>query len=183
MISANNKPLHLAFHLQVRNTRPSAGLEVQSLLSLRVADSKCTGYTCPGDTSQLCGSPGGYISIYSDSKRYNPSNGSYIKGYAPPSAHLDVGAYGYVGCFSDSVGSRTLSVGSIGVAHGNSLPTATRLRIALRLARDTFTLERNMRRNATAETHFGTLQPKNLTHNAIKFGLETRQSSAALAVA
>jgi hypothetical protein len=45
----------------------------------------------------------------------------------------------------------------------------TRLRIALHLARDTFTLERSTRRNATAETRFGTIWSKNLTHNAIRF--------------
>ena len=109
---------------------PFAGTEYQTecwtgsaipAASLKVADSKCTGYTCPGDTSQLCGGPGGYISIYYDSRKYNPSNGSYIGGYAPPSAPPYVGAYAYAGCFSDNGGARTLSVGNVGVASTNSL--------------------------------------------------------------
>jgi hypothetical protein len=109
---------------------PFAGTEFQTecwtgstipAASLKVADSKCTGYTCPGDTSQLCGGPGGFLSLYYDSQKYNPSTGSFIGGYAPPSAPPHVGAYTYAGCFSDNAGARTLNVGSVGVGSTNSL--------------------------------------------------------------
>jgi hypothetical protein len=89
--------------------------------SLKVPDSKCASYTCPGDTTQLCGGTGALISVYYDSTKYDPTSGNFIGGYNPPSAPATIGAYKYVGCFTDTVGKRVLSVGSIGTASTASL--------------------------------------------------------------
>jgi hypothetical protein len=84
--------------------------------SLQVDDSKCTSYTCPGDSTQNCGGAGGYMAAYYDSTKYNPSTGNFVGGYSPPSAPTSIGQFKYAGCFTDAVGKRTLSVGSIGTA-------------------------------------------------------------------
>jgi hypothetical protein len=56
-------------------------------------------YLCPGDSTQICGGAGGFISIYYDSSRYFPSNGTIIgtsgKG---PAIEQSVGPYIYSGC-------------------------------------------------------------------------------------
>ncbi|OCL10625.1 WSC-domain-containing protein [Glonium stellatum] len=109
---------------------PFAGTEYQTecwvgytipSASAKVADSKCATYTCPGDQSQLCGGVGGYMSMYYDTIKYDPSIGAFIGGYAPPSAPPQVGSYRHVGCFADNAGARTLSGGNVGNAKTNSL--------------------------------------------------------------
>lgn len=63
-----------------------------------VSDSYCS-YSCAGDATQACGGTGGYISIYYDSSRYFPSNGTIIGASgASPSRPATVGAYNYAGC-------------------------------------------------------------------------------------
>ena len=66
--------------------------------SLKYADSLCS-YTCAGDSTQICGGQGGYVSIYYDSSRYFPSNGTIIgaSGLAP-SIPKYVGGWSYAGC-------------------------------------------------------------------------------------
>jgi WSC domain len=67
-------------------------------VSALVADTYCS-YSCAGDSTQVCGGAGGYISIYYDSSRYFPANGTIIGatglGPAIPQA---VGGYSYAGC-------------------------------------------------------------------------------------
>ncbi|KAF4624790.1 hypothetical protein G7Y89_g13381 [Cudoniella acicularis] len=89
--------------------------------SLQVADSECTTYTCPGDTTQFCGGYGGFMSLYYDTTKYNPGTGSFIGNYAPPSAPPRVGSYQYAGCYTDNAGDRTLNGGNVGNAETNSL--------------------------------------------------------------
>jgi hypothetical protein len=63
-----------------------------------VADSFCS-YNCAGDSTQVCGGPGGYLSIYYDSSRYFPANDTIIGASgAGPSIPKTVGAYNYAGC-------------------------------------------------------------------------------------
>lgn len=66
--------------------------------SLLVSDNLCN-YQCVGDTWQTCGGNGGFLSLYYDSSRYFPSNGTIIgtsgKGPANPPT---VGPYTYLGC-------------------------------------------------------------------------------------
>jgi hypothetical protein len=91
--------------------------------SLKVDDSKCTSYPCPGDKTQLCGGTGAFMSLYYDSTKYDPASSKYLNGYSPPFAPATVGAYKYAGCYTDSVGKRVLSVGSLGSAATASLET------------------------------------------------------------
>lgn len=65
--------------------------------SYKVDDSLCA-YLCAGDSSQTCGGNGGYQSIYYDSSRYFPSNGTIIGGVAAPAVVPVVGSYQYSGC-------------------------------------------------------------------------------------
>jgi len=66
--------------------------------SLLVADSYCS-YSCGGDATQVCGGQGGYLSVYYDSSRYFPSNGTIIGASGlGPQIPKTVGAYNYAGC-------------------------------------------------------------------------------------
>ncbi|KAH8649429.1 hypothetical protein BGZ60DRAFT_499074 [Tricladium varicosporioides] len=109
---------------------PFAGTEFQTqcfigffipTTSRQVDESKCTTYTCPGDTSQFCGGNGGFISLYYDSTKYSPSTRSFVGNYTPPSAPPRVGNYMYSGCYTDNAGSRTLGGGNVGNGNTNSL--------------------------------------------------------------
>ncbi|OBT48309.1 hypothetical protein VE00_01254 [Pseudogymnoascus sp. WSF 3629] len=73
--------------------------------ALAILDDKCS-YTCANATDEVCGGNGGYISIYYDTERYFPLNGT-ITGI--PVAKLSIGAYTYVGCYTDSTASRGLT--------------------------------------------------------------------------
>jgi hypothetical protein len=81
--------------------------------NLLVSDTNCAGYACSGDSTQACGGPGGFISIYYDSTRYFPANGS-IAGPLTlgPSIPKTVGGYTYAGCWTDSQTARVLSTKS-----------------------------------------------------------------------
>jgi hypothetical protein len=62
------------------------------------ADTYCT-YECAGDSTQACGGTGGYLSLYYDSTRYFPSNGTIIGASgAAPSNPATVDGYSYAGC-------------------------------------------------------------------------------------
>lgn len=65
-------------------------------ISLKAPDTACS-YNCAGDATQVCGGIGGYLSLYYDSTKYFPANGTLIvpKG---PSASNTVGNYTYSGC-------------------------------------------------------------------------------------
>jgi hypothetical protein len=89
--------------------------------SSKAVDSKCTSYTCPGDSTQLCGGTGAYMSAYYDSTKYDPSTGNFIGGFSPPIAPTSIGSFKYAGCFTDAVGKRTLSIGNMGTASTTSL--------------------------------------------------------------
>lgn len=66
--------------------------------SLLVSDSLCN-YLCNGDSTQTCGGIGGLISIYYDSSRYFPLNGTLIGAPAEgPQIIPSVGPYKYSGC-------------------------------------------------------------------------------------
>lgn len=89
--------------------------------SARVVDSLCTTYTCPTDKTQFCGGFGGYLALYYDSLKYFPATQKFAQGYAPPGPPSSVGSWNYVGCYSDTIASRTLSSGNVGIAKTNSL--------------------------------------------------------------
>jgi hypothetical protein len=66
--------------------------------SLLVADSFCS-YSCGGDSTQVCGGQGGYLSVYYDSSRYFPANGTIVGASGlGPQIPKSVGAYNYAGC-------------------------------------------------------------------------------------
>jgi WSC domain len=66
--------------------------------SLLVADSYCS-YACAGDSTQVCGGQGGFLSVYYDSSRYFPANGTIIGASGKgPSIPQKVGNYNYAGC-------------------------------------------------------------------------------------
>ncbi|OBT59099.1 hypothetical protein VE04_00699 [Pseudogymnoascus sp. 24MN13] len=73
--------------------------------ALAILDDKCS-YTCANATGEVCGGNGGYISIYYDTERYFPLNGT-VTGI--PVAKPSLGAYTYVGCYTDSTASRGLT--------------------------------------------------------------------------
>jgi hypothetical protein len=92
--------------------------------STKVADSFCkTQYVCPGDATQYCGGYGGYISLYYDSLKYFPATNTFAPGSAPPGPPPSIGKWNYVGCYNDSVGSRTLGSTNVGSTETNSLDT------------------------------------------------------------
>jgi hypothetical protein len=63
-----------------------------------VSDAFCS-YSCAGDATQQCGGTGGYISLYYDSTRYFPSNGTIVGASgAAPSRPATVAGYSYAGC-------------------------------------------------------------------------------------
>jgi hypothetical protein len=63
-----------------------------------VADSYCS-YSCGGDSTQICGGQGGYLSLYYDSSRYFPANGTIIGATGlGPQVPKTVGAFNYAGC-------------------------------------------------------------------------------------
>lgn len=67
---------------------------------LAASDSLCA-YPCDGDAMQVCGGNGGYISIYYDSSRYFPANGTIVGTSEPangPAIPATVGPYSYSGC-------------------------------------------------------------------------------------
>lgn len=66
--------------------------------SVLAADSFCS-YACGGDSSQACGGQGGYLSLYYDSSRYFPANGTIIGATGlGPQIPKTIGAYNYAGC-------------------------------------------------------------------------------------
>ncbi|KAE9379342.1 WSC-domain-containing protein [Stipitochalara longipes BDJ] len=77
--------------------------------SSKVSDALCN-YQCAGDSTQICGGNGGYISIYYDSSRYFPANGTIIgtsgKG---PALVPTIGNYSYQGCYLDTANPRPLT--------------------------------------------------------------------------
>ncbi|ROV94426.1 hypothetical protein VSDG_05914 [Cytospora chrysosperma] len=89
--------------------------------SLKGSDSSCTGYACAGDSTQSCGGPGGYMSLWYDVTAYFPNNGSLAPAYQPPSQPSVVGAYNYIGCYGDDTASRALSGKAPGLGSSNSL--------------------------------------------------------------
>lgn len=67
-------------------------------------------YACDGDASESCGGYGGYMSLYYDSTRYFPANGTIIGGTGrPPGIVQSVGDYEYSGCWSEATGGRALT--------------------------------------------------------------------------
>ncbi|KAH7330380.1 hypothetical protein BKA65DRAFT_565638 [Rhexocercosporidium sp. MPI-PUGE-AT-0058] len=76
--------------------------------TLKGLDSQC-GYNCGGDSTQVCGGVNGFISIYYDSSRYFPQNGTILgtSGLGPQRPKT-IGAYNYAGCYSDSQAARSL---------------------------------------------------------------------------
>lgn len=69
---------------------------------------RCT-WTCPADGSQPCGGDGGYINIFYDSTKYNPTTGVCTgcgSGGGGGGAVMEktVGAYNYVGCYTEVTG-------------------------------------------------------------------------------
>ncbi|KUJ19894.1 WSC-domain-containing protein [Mollisia scopiformis] len=99
----------------VGNIIPSASLQVE--------DNLC-GYACAGDPTQVCGGLGGLISIYYDSTRYFPSNGTIVgaSGLAPSIPKTLAGGWQYAGCYSDSATARVL-VGKTSAGSTISLDT------------------------------------------------------------
>ncbi|KAK7740511.1 hypothetical protein SLS53_005354 [Cytospora paraplurivora] len=89
--------------------------------SLKSSDSSCTGYACAGDSTQSCGGPGGYISLWYDVTAYFPDNGTLAPAYQPPSQPAVVGDYTYIGCYGDETSSRALSDLSPGLGSSNTL--------------------------------------------------------------
>ncbi|ROV99138.1 hypothetical protein VMCG_06689 [Cytospora schulzeri] len=89
--------------------------------SLKGSDSSCTGYACAGDSTQSCGGPGGYMSLWYDVTAYFPNNGSLASAYQPPSQPAVVGDYSYIGCYGDDTASRALSGEAPGLGTSNSL--------------------------------------------------------------
>jgi hypothetical protein len=79
--------------------------------SLLAAEDNMCGYACAGDSTQVCGGLGGYISIYYDSTRYFPSNGTIVgtSGLAPSIPKTLAGGWVYAGCYSDAATARVLS--------------------------------------------------------------------------
>lgn len=76
--------------------------------SLKGSDNQCN-YACAGDASQSCGGLGGYISVYYDSTRYFPDNGTIVgTSGLGPGIPKTVGAFSYAGCYSDSATARVL---------------------------------------------------------------------------
>ena len=80
----------------------------------------CT-WTCPADSTQPCGGDGGYISIFYDSTKYNPSTGvctGCTGSNIPPGGsggsagspviEKTVGSYSYVGCYTEATSMRAL---------------------------------------------------------------------------
>ncbi|KAH9222596.1 WSC domain-containing protein [Leptodontidium sp. 2 PMI_412] len=76
--------------------------------TLKGLDSQC-GYNCGGDSTQVCGGVNGFISLYYDSSRYFPQNGTILgtSGLGPQRPNT-IGAYNYAGCYSDSQVARSL---------------------------------------------------------------------------
>lgn len=79
--------------------------------SILAAEDNMCGYACAGDATQVCGGLNGYISLYYDSTRYFPSNGTIIgtSGLAPSIPKTLAGGWLYAGCYSDSATARVLS--------------------------------------------------------------------------
>ena len=80
-----------------------------------VDESFCT-FSCAGDANQVCGGQGGYLSVYYDSSRYNPADGSTTPGTGTgtgpttgPVTVKSVGPYSYFGCYSDNNPGRALN--------------------------------------------------------------------------
>lgn len=69
------------------------------------SNSLCT-YSCAGDASQPCGGNGGYIDIFFDPTKYNPSDNYTFVG---PSAPDTVANFNYLGCYSEATNGRALS--------------------------------------------------------------------------
>ncbi|KAF2452640.1 WSC domain-containing protein [Lineolata rhizophorae] len=79
-------------------------------------DDRCT-FTCTNNIDQICGGNGGYISVFYDSSRYTPTD--YV--FDPddgPSTVMSIGAYEYVGCYSEVAGralsDKTVAAGELG---------------------------------------------------------------------
>jgi WSC domain len=100
------------------NTECYVGSNIPSL-SLKVADSLCSTYFCPGDRTQICGGIGGYIYLFYDTTKYFPQNGTLA--ISAPSSLPTVGPYKYLGCFTDNTGSRALSGKIPGATSTNTL--------------------------------------------------------------
>lgn len=75
--------------------------------TLKGLDSQCA-YTC-GGSNEACGGVNGFISLYYDSSRYFPENGTILgtSGLGPQRPKT-IGAYNYAGCYSDSQAARSL---------------------------------------------------------------------------
>jgi WSC domain len=71
-------------------------------------------------STQHCGGPGGYLAMYYDSTKYDPISGAISIPAAPNNPNA-IGPYSYVGCWTDSTGSRSLSVGTVGKSSNMSL--------------------------------------------------------------
>jgi hypothetical protein len=91
-------------------------------------DDKCS-WVCPADGTQPCGGNGGYISVFYDSTKYDPSTGictgcstpvTPVGGGggggapAPVTGVIEhtVGLYNYVGCYTEATNGRALSSAS-----------------------------------------------------------------------
>ncbi|KAK0100032.1 hypothetical protein ONS95_013153 [Cadophora gregata] len=76
--------------------------------TLKGLDSQCA-YTCGGSSNEACGGVNGFISLYYDSSRYFPQNGTILgtSGLGPQRPKT-IGAYNYAGCYSDSQTARSL---------------------------------------------------------------------------
>lgn len=68
------------------------------------SNSLCT-YSCAGDPSQACGGNGGYIDIFYDATKYNPSDNYTVVGPSAPETVLN---YNYLGCYSEATNGRAL---------------------------------------------------------------------------
>ena len=67
----------------------------------------CT-YSCAGDTTQVCGGNGGYLSVYYDASRYTPGDDSQTATGGPITVN-HTGNYNYIGCYSEASAGRALS--------------------------------------------------------------------------
>jgi hypothetical protein len=89
--------------------------------SLLVEDSLCSTYLCSGDSTEVCGGIGGYMSLFYDITKYFPQNNTLAPSVQSGSSEPFVGPYSYLGCFVDSVASRALSGKTPGAQSINTL--------------------------------------------------------------
>lgn len=76
-------------------------------------------YTCAGDSQDICGGNGGFISVFYDSTRYTPGNTTVVSTTSsgpptptatgvPQTQPTAAGNYVYFGCYTDDVNKRAL---------------------------------------------------------------------------